>query len=108
MGGISMQTSSSPKRSQKETQGQLLRPQNELDRVLDALVKMATRIGKPFSETRMQQLSDDLNNYPVESIEWATDAWGRNAKVLPALADLIGLLRTWHQAKAYEGKCSPE
>jgi hypothetical protein len=43
----------------------------------------------------MQQFNSDLNNYPVEGIEWAMDNWGRNAKALPALADIIGMLRTW-------------
>jgi hypothetical protein len=103
--GIAMQRQ---RRSPSATQTQLLRRPHESERVLQALVTMATRIGRPFTETRMQQLCDDLNNYPVDAIEWALDAWGRNAKVLPALADLIQLLRTWHQEKAYDGKCSPE
>lgn len=88
--------SNSRKHSQSAIQGQLLRPQSESERVLQALVTMATRIGKPFSEARMQQLHDDLANYPVEAIEWALDSWARNAKVLPALADLLQLVRTWH------------
>lgn len=84
------------------TQGQLLRPQHESDRVLQALVTMATRIGRPFSEARMQQLHDDLGSYPVEAIEWAIDCWSRNAKVLPALADLLQLLKTWHVTSSEE------
>jgi hypothetical protein len=78
------------------TQQVLLRPQQELDRVLAAMVAMSNRIGKPFSEARMDQLNTDLGGYPVEAIEWSLDSWGRNAKVLPALSDLLQLLRTWH------------
>lgn len=83
------------RRSPNAIQGQLLRPQEELQRVLQALVTMSQRIGKPFSEERMQQFSSDLNNYPVEGIEWAMDNWGRNAKALPTLADILAMLRTW-------------
>ena len=95
------------KNSQKhlpnETQGVLLRPLEESERVLQAMVTMAARIGKPFSEERMQQLHDDLGNYPVAAIEWSLDVHGRNSKVLPALADLLQLLRTWHVASQTEG-----
>jgi len=83
------------RRLPKGTQQELLRPLEESDRILQALVKMATRIGKPFSEARMQQLHDDLSSYSVEAIEWAVDCHGRNSKVLPALADLLKLLSTW-------------
>lgn len=88
------------RRLQSRTQQELLRPLEESDRVLQALVKMATRIGKPFSEARMQQLHDDLVSYPVEAIEWAADTIGRNSKVLPALADFLKLLSTWQYEDA--------
>lgn len=83
------------KHSPNETLIQLLRPQHELERVLAAMVKMATRIGRPFSEARMEQLNHDLVSYPVDAIEWALDTWGRNAKVLPTLCDLRPMMQTW-------------
>ena len=97
--------SNSRKHSQNETQQVLLRPQEELERVLAALVTMSHRIGKPFSEARMQQLSDDLASYRVAAIEWALDCWSRNSKVLPALADLLQLLRTWQAENIAEENC---
>jgi hypothetical protein len=77
------------RRSPNVTQTTLLRPPGESERVLQALVQMATRIGKPFSEQRMQQFHDDLISYPVQAIEYFCDCWGRSAKVLPALSDAL-------------------
>lgn len=100
--------SNSRRHSQSAIQGQLLRPQNESERVLQMLVQMAARVGKPFSEARMQQLHDDLAHYPVEAIDWALDSWSRNSKVLPALADLLQLLRTWSVENVLQQQCEPE
>lgn len=72
------------------------RPLEESSKILHAMVKMATRLGKPMSGERMDQLLADLGPYPVAAIDWALDSWARNAKVLPALADLLQLVRTWH------------
>jgi hypothetical protein len=102
-----MRISNSRRRLQSETTEQVLRPLDESQRVLAAMVQMATRIGKPFSEARMQQLHDDLHAYPVDGIEWAIDSWSRNSKVLPALSDLLQLLRTWHVENVQE-TCEPE
>jgi hypothetical protein len=88
------------KRLRSGTQQELLRPLEESDKILAALVRMATRIGKPFSEARMQQLHDDLAGFSVDSIEWALDTHGRNSKVLPSLADLLKLLSTWQYDNA--------
>lgn len=84
------------KHSQNGTQDQPWRPQEESLRILQAMVVMATRIGKPFPEDRQRQLLADLGNYPVEAIEYAFDAWGRNAEKLPALKNLIGILNSWN------------
>ncbi len=97
--------SNSRKHSPSETPQALLRPPSELNRVLAAMVAMAARIGKPFSEQRMDQMVTDLAPYPVEAIEWALDSWSRNAKVLPALIDILQLLRTWIVDNTPEEKC---
>ena len=86
-----------------ETPQTLLRTPDESSKILGAMVQMANRIGKPFSEARLQQLHDDLGPYPVAAIEWSLDSWGRNSKVLPTLSDLLQLLRTWHVASQAEG-----
>jgi len=84
------------KRSLNETQTVLVRPLEESSLILNAMVKMALRLHKPMSEDFQNQLLSDLGPYPVPAIEWALDSWGRNAKVLPTLSDLLGLLRTWY------------
>ena len=58
----------------------------------------------------MQRLLDDLGSYPVEAIEYALDCWGRNAKQLPALGDLVQIVRTWHVENIInqQWKASPE
>jgi hypothetical protein len=53
----------------------------------------------------MEQLISDLGPYPVQAIEWALDSWGRNAKVLPAFADLLQLLRSWISDSGMAEKC---
>jgi hypothetical protein len=86
------------------TTGQPVRPLHELDRVLAAITAMAARIGRPFSETRMDQLITDLAPYPVQAIEWALDSWGRSAEKLPSLSNILKLLDTWHTDHV-EQKC---
>ena len=93
------------RRSPNVTQTTLLRPPEESDRVLQALVQMATRIGKPFSEQRMQQFHDDLISYPVQAIEYFCDCWGRSAKVLPALSDALALVQTWYADHSEPTNC---
>lgn len=93
------------RRSPTATQGTLERPLEQCSKILNALVVMATRLGKPMSAERQDQLLHDLEPYPVQAIEWALDSWGRNAKVLPALSDLLQLLRTWHAENVAEENC---
>lgn len=95
----------SRRRLPSATTGQPVRPLSECSRILAGFVAMAARIGKPFSGERQDQLLRDLEPYPVQAIEWALDAWGRNARVLPALSDLLQLLRAWHADNAAEEKC---
>lgn len=83
------------KRSPNETQGVLLRPLGESEKIDDAFLQMSNRLGRPLGQERMEQLQRDLANYPVAAIEYALDSWGRNAKVLPALADLLTLLTSY-------------
>jgi hypothetical protein len=83
------------RRSQNETQQTLLRPLEESEKILSALVKMSLRLHKPMSQEYQEQILADLGPYPVAAIDYALDAWGRNAKVLPTLADILGLLRSW-------------
>ena len=80
-----------------ETQQVLERQPNELNRVVAAMVAASNRIGRPFSEARMDQLIDDLAGYSVEAIEWAMDQWGRTAEKLPTLANILKLLDLWKQ-----------
>ena len=82
--------------SPNETQGTLARPLSECSKILDAMTSMSLRLGKPMSSERMNQLLADLEPYPVSAILWAFDSWGRSAKVMPVLSDLLQLLRTWH------------
>ena len=84
------------------TQQELLRPSSESDRILLALGTMATRLGKPLNEERINQWLADTNNYPVDAVEWAVDSWSRNAKVLPTLADLLQLIRTWYKETEFD------
>jgi len=83
------------RRSPNETQAVLLRPPEESQRILVALVEMSLRLHKPMSEEYQRQILKDLSSYPVQAIEYSLDNWGRNAKVLPSLADLLQLLRSW-------------
>ena len=87
------------KRSPKTTQQQLLRPLEESETVLRELVKMSLRLHKPMSEEYQSVILQDLGCYPVSAIEYALDSWGRNAKVLPTLADLLALLNSWMAEK---------
>lgn len=96
------------RRSQNETQGQLLRPVIECSKILDAIAAMSLRLGRPMSAERQDQLLRDLENYPVAAIEWAIDNWGKNAKTLPVLGDLVQLLRTWHVDNDPRNSCEPE
>jgi hypothetical protein len=69
---------------------------------------MSLRLGKPLSGERMEQLLADLTPYPVPAIDWALDNWGRNAKIMPTLADLLGLLQSYmaeHTAVEFCGNC---
>src|SRR5208337_2592650 len=94
--------------SVNETQQTLLRPVEESEKICDELVKMSLRLHKPMSEEYQRQLLSDLGCYPVKAIEYALDSWGRNAKVLPTLADLLQLLNSWMADKIlFEtcGKC---
>jgi hypothetical protein len=85
----------------------LLRPLEESSKILAAITAMALRLGRSMSGERMEQLLNDLAPYPVAAIEWALDSWGRNAKTLPALSDLLQLLRTWFVENEPEGRdCS--
>lgn len=93
------------RRSPRETQQALLRPLEESSKILAAMTAMSNRIGKPFSGERMDQLLHDLEVYPVNAVEWALDSWSRNARVLPALSDLLQLLRTWHAENVAEENC---
>jgi hypothetical protein len=96
------------KRSQKLMQQTLLRPLEESETILRELVKMSLRLHKPMSEEYQRVLLTDLNCYPVSAIEYALDCWGRNSKVLPCLADLLALLRSYMADKmAFEtcGNC---
>jgi hypothetical protein len=89
--------SNSHRRSQSETKQAILRPSSELDRIDKALFLMATRLGKTITAERINLWHQDLSSYPVDAIEFCFDAWGRNAKVLPTLSDILGLIRTWHK-----------
>jgi hypothetical protein len=100
-----------PKRGRhlpNETQGVLLRPLGESEKIEDALLQMSNRLGRPLSQERIEQFQRDLGSYPVSAIEWTLDSWARNLKVLPALSDLLQLLRTWHVENMPEEKCSDE
>jgi hypothetical protein len=93
------------KRSLNETQQTLLRPLEESEKILSAITTMSTRLGRPLSEERIQQWLRDLANYPIAAIEYAMDNWGRNAKQLPTLADLLTLLRSWAADKVLIETC---
>lgn len=83
------------KPSHRPTQRVLLRPLPEQERILSALGIMSTRLGRALNQERITQWLKDLNDYPVGGVEFVLDCWGRNAKTLPALSDLTGLLKTW-------------
>src|SRR5208337_1480707 len=91
--------------SANETQQTLLRPVEESEKICDELVKMSLRLHKPMSEEYQRQLLSDLGCYPVKAIEYALDSWGRNAKVLPTLADLLQLLNSWMADKVFVQTC---
>jgi hypothetical protein len=77
--------------TKKETQ----RPSSEQDRIDAALQLMCRRLNKSMTAERINLWHEDLAFYPVAGIEYVLDAWGRNARALPVLADLTGMLRTW-------------
>jgi len=85
----------SQKRLQSETKGQVVRPSSEQDRIDSALDLMCRRLNKVLTAERINLWHADLASYPVEAIEYVLDAWGRNARALPVLSDLVGMLRTW-------------
>jgi hypothetical protein len=87
--------SNSQKRLPSETRGQVLRPSSEQDRIDLALQKMCRRLNKVITVERINLWHEDLAPYPVEGIEYAFDCWGANAKALPVLADIVGMLQTW-------------
>jgi hypothetical protein len=82
------------KLSQKRTKTVIERPLKESDAICDALGKMATRLAKTISEDWIRQWLEDTSNYPVDAVLYALDSWGRNARKLPALADIIGILQS--------------
>lgn len=96
------------RRSPKETQGQLLRPVTECSTILDAIAVMCTRLGRPMSPERQDQLLKDLEPYRLEAIDWALDNWGRNSRTLPVIGELTPLLRTWVVDNVRAENCAPE
>lgn len=83
------------RRSQQETKQQLIRPENEQEKIDDALSLMATRVRGVLTERMFEMWHRDLAVYPLDAIEWALDTYGRMAKRLPALGDITELLKTW-------------
>ena len=83
------------KPSQSAIPGTHERLLEESSKILHAMVVMSNRLGRPMSGDRMDQLLADLAHYPVRGIEWALDNWGRNAKALPVLSDILKLLQAW-------------
>lgn len=84
-------------RRQQNSQQQIERPLNEQQRIDAVLALMVTRIGHSMDTERINQWHTDLSDYPLQGIEWAFDSWSRNARRLPALADIVQLLSTWKQ-----------
>lgn len=91
--------------SQSVTKAQLDRPLEQQDKIDMALFQMSNRIGRPLSVDRINQWHQDLFPYSVKAIEFALDSWGRSAKVLPAFADLLSLLRSWSSEHAQIEYC---
>ena len=79
----------------KETQGVLIRPSSESDKILNALDQMATRLHRPLTDKWINQFLADVNSYQVGAVEYALDSWGRNGKGLPTPANLTPLLESW-------------
>ena len=94
--------------SQNEMQPELERPSHESDRIDNALLVMSTRLGRAVSADRVAQWHKDFSPYPIQAIEYALDSWGRNGKMMPALSELLGLLRTYTAEHVFFelcGKC---
>lgn len=96
------------RRSQQETKQQLIRPSHESEKIDAALSVMATRVRGVLTERMVEMWHRDLDVYPTDAIEWALDTYGRNAKRLPALADITELLATWQGAGVSQHGCEPE
>ena len=96
------------RRRQNESRQQTERPLSEQERIDRALALMVTRIGHSMSPERINQWHQDLGGYSIEAIEWAIDTYGRMARRLPALADLVELLNTWQADEIPAAGCEPE
>ena len=89
--------------------GEIIPPLSKLDRIGELLkVQSETFPQKELSSAEIARWEQDLQNFPIQAIEYAFEEHRTLAMFFPVPAQILEICKTWEPPEAYKPGCGAE
>lgn len=89
--------------------GEIIPPLSKQERIHELLkIQLETFPAKELTPEEIVRWEQDLDNYPMDAIEWAFEEHRRMAMFFPVPAQILQLCGAWEPSQRPNTSCSPE